>query len=68
MRHSHISAKRLKKWMWKKRKRWEEDRARGLEGGQIHSTELQCACRVQMDELGTKTKKMGALYHISVSI
>lgn len=54
--------------MWKKWKRWKEDRARGLEGGQIHLTELQCACLVQMDELGTKTKKMGALYHISVSI
>ncbi len=45
-------------------KRWEEDRAWGLEKvGQIHSTEIQHACRVQMDELGTKTKKIGALCH-----
>lgn len=40
----------------------------GWKVDQIHSTELQHACRVQMDELGTKTKKMGALCHISVSI
>lgn len=32
----------------------------GWKGGQIHSTELPHACRVQMDELGTKTKKRGA--------